>query len=89
MTACVIVHKMIVEEKHDDNIYDQGWEFQGELVAIIMNRHRFRSFLMHIMRFEIGQTATSFKKIWLIIFEFMWERTRNQHQKQLSVNINY
>jgi hypothetical protein len=26
MTACVII-----ENERDDNIYDQGWDFQGEL----------------------------------------------------------
>jgi hypothetical protein len=33
MTACVIMHNMIVEEESDDSVYDQGWDFQGELVA--------------------------------------------------------
>jgi hypothetical protein len=33
MNACVIMHNMIVEEKRDDSVYDQGWDFQGELVA--------------------------------------------------------
>jgi hypothetical protein len=27
MTACVIMHNMIVEDEHDDGIHDQGWEF--------------------------------------------------------------
>jgi hypothetical protein len=27
----MIMH-MIVEAERDDNIYDQGWDFQGELV---------------------------------------------------------
>ena len=32
MTACVIMHNMIVEDERDnDSIYDQGWDFQGEL----------------------------------------------------------
>jgi hypothetical protein len=25
------MHNMIVENERDDNIYDQGWDFQGEL----------------------------------------------------------
>jgi hypothetical protein len=33
MIACVIMHNMIVEEERDDSVYDQGWDFQGELVA--------------------------------------------------------
>jgi hypothetical protein len=31
MIACVILHNMIVKNKWDDSIYDQGWDFQGEL----------------------------------------------------------
>jgi len=34
MTACVIMHNMIVEEERDESVYDQGWEFQGDLVAL-------------------------------------------------------
>jgi hypothetical protein len=33
MTACEIMHNMIVKDEHDEGILDQGWEFQGELVA--------------------------------------------------------
>jgi hypothetical protein len=33
MTAYVIIYNMIVEEERDDSVYDQGWNFQGELVA--------------------------------------------------------
>jgi hypothetical protein len=29
MTACVIMHKMIVENERDGSIYDQDWDFQG------------------------------------------------------------
>jgi hypothetical protein len=32
MIACVIMHNMIIEDEHDDNIYDQGWDYQGDLV---------------------------------------------------------
>ena len=33
MTACVIMHNMIVENERDDSrLFDQGWEFEGELV---------------------------------------------------------
>jgi hypothetical protein len=31
MTACVIMHNMIVENEWDDNIYGQDWDFHGEL----------------------------------------------------------
>jgi hypothetical protein len=33
MTACVIMHNMIVENERDERIHDQGWEYQGELVV--------------------------------------------------------
>ena len=34
MTDCVIMHNMIVENEWDDaRIFDQGWEFECELVA--------------------------------------------------------
>jgi hypothetical protein len=33
MTACVIMLNMIVEDERDDNIYDQGWDFEGELAG--------------------------------------------------------
>jgi hypothetical protein len=33
MTACVIMHNMIIEDECDEGIHDQGWEFQDELVA--------------------------------------------------------
>jgi hypothetical protein len=36
MTVCVIMHNMIVEDERDNNIYDQGWEFEGELVALVL-----------------------------------------------------
>ena len=32
MTACVIMHNMIVEDEHGDSIYDQWFDFQGENV---------------------------------------------------------
>ncbi|XP_051186503.2 uncharacterized protein [Lolium perenne] len=33
MTACVIMHNMIVEVERDDSLYDNDWEGQGELVT--------------------------------------------------------
>jgi hypothetical protein len=32
MIACVIMHNMMVENEQDDNIYDQDWDFWGELI---------------------------------------------------------
>ncbi|KAK1665902.1 hypothetical protein QYE76_054061 [Lolium multiflorum] len=33
MTACVIMHNMIVEVERDDSLFDNDWEGQGELVT--------------------------------------------------------
>jgi hypothetical protein len=30
MTACVIMHNKIIEAEREDNIYDQGYDFQVE-----------------------------------------------------------
>ena len=32
MTTCVIMHNMIIEDERDDNIFNQGFDFQGENV---------------------------------------------------------
>jgi hypothetical protein len=55
---------MIVEEEHDDSVYDQGWDFQGELVAPNHVPYYFRNFFIHIMRFEIKQPTSPSMKIW-------------------------
>ena len=33
ITACVIMHSMIVEDEHPERLYDQGFQFQGENVV--------------------------------------------------------
>ena len=33
MTACVIMHNMIVEEERDESMFDQGWDCQGQNIA--------------------------------------------------------
>ncbi len=33
MTACVIMHNMIVEDERLERLYDQGFQFQGENVV--------------------------------------------------------
>ena len=34
MTACVIMHNMIVEDERPERLYDQGFQFQGENVVL-------------------------------------------------------
>jgi hypothetical protein len=36
---------MIIEEECDDSVYDQGWDFQGELVAANPVPSSFQKFL--------------------------------------------
>jgi hypothetical protein len=45
MTACVIMHNMIVEDERDEGIHDQGWEFQDELVVSHLGTVAFEEFL--------------------------------------------
>ncbi|XP_020168679.1 uncharacterized protein [Aegilops tauschii subsp. strangulata] len=33
MTACVIMHNMIVEDECDESIFDQGFDYQGEMLS--------------------------------------------------------
>ena len=33
MTACVIMHNMIVEDERPERIYDQGFQFQGHNIV--------------------------------------------------------
>jgi hypothetical protein len=63
MTAYVIMHNMIVKEECDDSVYDQWWDFQGELVARNLDWLLSRIFSMHIMIFKTGQHTTPSMKI--------------------------
>ena len=33
MTACVIMHNMIVQDERPEHIYEQGFQFQGDNVV--------------------------------------------------------
>jgi hypothetical protein len=43
--TCVIMHTMIIEEERDRGLYDQGWKFQGELIALHPGASTFEEFL--------------------------------------------
>jgi hypothetical protein len=46
--ACVIMHNMIMKDERDEGLYDQGWKFQGELIASYPGAATFEEFLhMH------------------------------------------
>jgi hypothetical protein len=64
MNACVIMHNMIVEEERDDSVYDRGGIFKLSWLLQTMDRHAFKNFSMHIMRFETRQPTMPSMKIW-------------------------
>jgi hypothetical protein len=45
MTACVIMHNMIIENEWDDNIYDQGCDFSGELAELAVGVATWEQFM--------------------------------------------
>jgi hypothetical protein len=77
MIVCVIMHNMIIEEERDENVYGQGWNFQGELVA---PRARTTGglgwlFFKSIMKCKTVQLTTDSKKICSNIYKIMLETT--------------
>jgi hypothetical protein len=64
MTACVIMHNMIIEEECDDSVYDQGWDFQGELVAANPGPASFVDFLHAHHEIRDREPTTPSMKIW-------------------------
>jgi hypothetical protein len=75
MTCCVIMHTMIVEQEHDNNLHDQGWQFQYKLVELEHGISTFEEFLhmhvelrdKHILLLSSGEssrTSVSIGKSW-------------------------
>ena len=58
MTACMIMHKMIVHDERPERIYDQGFQFQGEN---IVPKHGGATTL--IIKCVIGKPTFSYKMI--------------------------
>ncbi|KAK1684571.1 hypothetical protein QYE76_045419 [Lolium multiflorum] len=46
MTACVIMHNMIVEVERDDSLFDNDWEGQESWLLLKVVRHHSRTFFM-------------------------------------------
>jgi hypothetical protein len=57
-TACMIMHNMIVEEECDYSVYDQGWDFQGVLVATNPVPTSFQEFLHTHHEIRDGQPTS-------------------------------
>jgi hypothetical protein len=60
MSACVIMHNIIVEDARDDSIYDGRWQFQGELIEPKCGQHHLSSFSICIMGSQRKSIVISF-----------------------------
>ena len=77
MTACVIMHNMIVEYKRPERLYDQGFRFQGENVVpehgVAAIFEQFTRFHEDIRDWEL---TCNCKMIWLSICGLMLATNR-------------
>jgi hypothetical protein len=82
MTACMIMHNMIVAEERDDTVYNQEWDFQGELVAPNPRPASFQNFLHvhhkiqdratdHLLNKDLVNHIWILPRLNLFIFYFM------------------
>jgi hypothetical protein len=67
MTACVIMHNMVVEDERVESIHDQGWQFQRELIAPHPGTVTFKEFLQ--VHDEIRDCTTHDQKY---LIEHQW-----------------
>ena len=75
MTACVIMHNMIVEDERDDSLYDQDWLHGGDLVAPAQGAGSFEDFI-HVHH-EIRNRDTH-NQLQADLIEHMWTHVGNQ-----------
>jgi hypothetical protein len=75
MTACAIMHNMIIENKRDNNIYDQGWDFEGELAEPAPGVASWEQF-MHVM--ETLHDRHIHDRLQTDLIEHIWTFVRNQ-----------
>ena len=76
MTACVIMHNMVVGNERDGSIYDQGFDFQGENVE---PEHPHPATFQQFVQFhhEMRDRDTH-KQLQDDLIEYMWERIGNE-----------
>ena len=76
MTACVIMHNMIVEDERPERLYDQGFQFQGENVV---PRHggstKFEQFTQFHHKMHDWETHMQLQND---LVEYMWAYVGNQ-----------
>jgi hypothetical protein len=74
MTACVIMHNMIVEVERDDSLFDNEWDGQGELVTPQGGPISFQD-ILHVHH-EI-RDLTVHNQLQANLVEHMWQHVGN------------
>ena len=75
MTACVIMHNMIVEDEREDMIYDSDWLHGGELVSPASGAGSYEDFI-HVHQ-EI-RNRDKHNQLQADLIEHMWNYVGNQ-----------
>ena len=75
MTACVIMHNMIVEDEREDMIYDSDWLHAGELVSPASGAVSYEDF-NHVHQ-EI-RNRDKHNQLQADLIEHMWNHVGNQ-----------
>jgi hypothetical protein len=69
MTACVIMHNMIVEDKGDGVCHDQEFQQMGDPIKLpTQNPTTFEEFIQMHQQIPIEQLMSNFRMIWLSIY---------------------
>ena len=74
MTDCVIMHNMIVEDERDDSLYDNDWQFQGDLVEPLAGASNWEQFIHNTVEIRDKDTHNRLQKD---LVEHMWAHVGN------------
>ena len=74
MTACVIMHNMILEDERPERIYDQGFQFQCE--NVVYEHEGVATFEQFHHKMRDWKLTCSCKMIWLSICGLMLATNR-------------
>ncbi|KAM3364359.1 hypothetical protein ACQJBY_014602 [Aegilops geniculata] len=76
MTACVIMHNMIVEDERDESIFDQGFDYQGENIEPLhQDPATFEQFAQFHREMRDWHTHVNLQND---LVEHVWEHVGNQ-----------
>ena len=76
MTACVIMHNMIVKDERDDRIFDQGFDCQGENIEPLhQDPAKFEQFVQFHPELHDWQTHLDLQND---LVEHVWSHIGNQ-----------